>query len=561
MAIDFIQTYMPEVIELESADVYSTRERLEQYCLAAAPDVETNPNTVVGDLVVTPQAYVLTAIEKGMDRLLSDLQLENVANGVIYNCEFVANWIKNFAVDTTFQLKPSGVVRLIFSKNKQYTLDRHTTFTVNNAIFSCYLPNIGDFIIYPVGSQLPTNVNGTIMIATGDGTFFADIPVIGETDILELTAGTAFVMDPALPECESATALADFDAGTETISLQDLAKRARTTMHAASLNTRNGAINYLKSVCPLVECVYAIHNGDKEMLRDSHNAYGVSMGVLDLYARSKGYNFTEKQVLTMYLNKAGTYYECDWDYVGQPYHIESLTHEKRPELLSIDHTITSTNGKGLGALAAYSRHEKLHIEVGEAVDEEGDSYFEPKIDSDGRLYTQFTITYQTDPLFPAIAQTVENDDNRPVNTDILVRGFIPIIFDQFEVEYVRTPGVLPDLESAFTKIKEYMGNLGAPYVFSEAEIARIMKDAGAKYMKKINVVARVQWSVAHRIGNYSGIIEEVPATILRSSESLRIIYPPEEQAHKADDMYACSVRNIRYWFMEGSLTFKEIRDI
>lgn len=562
MAIDFIQSYMPAAAELSQETLYDTRERLEAYCKSIAPDIETNPNTVIGDLIITPQTYVLAAIEQGMDRLLSDMQLENVASGVIYNCDFVAEWLKNFAVDTTYLLKPSGVVRVIFSTNKKYEIDRHTTFTTGTQIFSCYMPNTGLFTVYPVGKQVPTGENGTTLIAAGDGTFFADIPVIGETDSAGIEAGAGFTMEPAFSEAISVAALCKFDDGTETISLSDLAKRARITLHSASLNTRNGAINYLKSVCPFIECVYAVHNGDREMLRDMHNAYGVSAGVLDLYARSKSYNFTERQVLTLYLNEDWSAYEGEWPYVGQPYHVESVTHSAVADVPNLEHTITSTNNVNLGAIAAYSTHEKLSISVKEVLDENGDSYFSPGIDEQGRLYTQFTITYQTDPLFPAIAASVENKDIRPVNTDVLVRGFIPIVIDRFEVEYVRTPGVLPDLETAFTKIKEYMGNLGAPYVYSDAEIARIMQEAGAKYMKGVNLHAHVQWSVAHRIMNYNGDLTDVPeGPILSSSKGLRIQYPPELVPQTADEMYACSVRNVRYWFMEGALTFKEVRDI
>lgn len=562
MAIDFINSYMPAAAELSQETLYDTRERLEEYFRSIAPDIETNPNTVIGDLIITPQAYMMAAIEQGMDRLLSDMQLENVASGLIYNCEFVSEWLKNFAVDTTYLLKPSGVIRIIFSENKKYEVDRHTTFKDGEQIFSCYMPNTGLFTVYPVGKPVPAGENGVTLIATGDGTFFADIPVIGETDASEIEAGTAFIMEPSFEEATSVSAMCKFDDGTETISLADLAKRARTTLHSSSLNTRNGAINYLKSTCPFIECVYAIHNGDREMLRDMHNAYGISMGVLDLYARSKSYNFTEKQVLTLYLNDDWTAYEGEWPYVGQPYHVESVTHTALPDQKNLEHTITSTNDVGLGAIAAYSVHERLALSVKEVLDENGDSYFNPSIDEQGRLYTQFTITYQTDPLFPAIAQAVENKDIRPVNTDVLVRGFIPIIIDRFEVEYVRTPGVLPDLETAFTKIKEYMGNLGAPYVYSDAEIARIMQNAGAKYMKGINLHARVQWSVAHRIVNYNGELTDVPeGPILAMSKGLRIQYPPEMVPQTADEMYACSVRNIRYWFMEGSLTFKEVRDI
>jgi hypothetical protein len=56
---------------------------------------------VIGDLIVTPQAYVITALEEGVSKILSDVSLENVSNGIVYNCDFVKQYLKNFGVDDT----------------------------------------------------------------------------------------------------------------------------------------------------------------------------------------------------------------------------------------------------------------------------------------------------------------------------------------------------------------------------------------------------------------------------------------------------------------------------
>lgn len=601
--MNFIKTYMPAAAELTRDELYSTRERLASYCLSVAPDVEVNPNSVVGDLIVSPQAFVITAIEKGLDRFMGDLDLANVANGNIWNCEFVAKWIENFAVNYSGQLRASGVVRLTFTESKQYVLDRSLRFISGGNIFSLYLPNLGPYVIYRPNDILPEATNGTVLIDTGSGTYFADVVVLGE--VLEeeeeetqatsdadeeeeeegteeeeeeeegtepqdefMTAGTSLELSTPIPELDSAVALAKFDKGTETISISDLAKRARTTMHSASLNTRNGAIQYVRSICPFIEGVYATHNGDREMLRDFDNPFASSMGCLDLYVRSKGYNYTEVQTLKLYLNDDETAFEGDFPYVGQPYHIESVTHTDVPEIPDLVHVITSTfsplpstGTQHPGAIAAYTTREKLYISIPDVTDEIGDSRFNPIIEEDGRRSTIFTITYQTDPMLPEISQTVENEDYRPVNTSILVRGFIPVIIDQFEVVYVRQPGVLPDLDTAFTRIKEYMGNLGAPDVYSEAEIAHIMHDCGVKYMKGINVKARVQWVVGEKLQDRTGEIVDSMQLEIRNSDGLRISYPAENITLRPTDMYVCSPRNIRYWYMEGSLTFKEVRDI
>lgn len=591
MDIKFIDTYMPAAAEIPQETLYDTRERLSSYFELATPGVETNPNTVVGDLIVTPQTYMLAAIEEGLNKFANDLDLGNIANGNINNCKFVAEWLKNFSIDSTDKLRASGVVRVTFSSPSTVVLDRNTKFTLSDILFTMHLPNIGPFTIYSPGTERPAGENGTVMIDAGDGTYFADIPVLGELNLSsteeeeepeeeedteeedteeaaeeeetiepDVKKGAAATVSPSIPGSMEVYALSDFDPGSEIVSVKDLAKRARTTLHSASLNTRNGAINYVTILCPFIDCIYATHNGDREMLREYHNPFGIAMGCLDIYVRTKSYNFTEEQTVVLYLNDDETAYEGEWHYVGQPYHVESVTNDN-VDLPTVDYSITSKNDKGLGAIAAYSIHERLFLSVPEYTDENGDSVYAPVMDESGRFSAKFTIKYQTDPMFAAVASSVECEDNRPVNTNILVRGFIPIIIYKFEVVYVRTPGVVPDLDLARKKIKEYMGNVGAPYVYTDAVIAMIMKECGAKYMKHINLQAKIQWTVGDKVMNYKGGIENVPNSMIINTAGLRVDYPGSNASIEGTTMYACSVRNIRYWFIEGALTFNEVRDI
>lgn len=583
--INFIETYVPDYAELGQTDLYATRERLVNFMRVKFADIDLTPNTVVGDLIVTPQTYTVTALETGLERLLSDLNLANLAEDKIYDCATAKTWISNFINTEQLNLKPSGVIRLTFSKNKSMALDRSTQFTFNDTdIFTMYLPNLGNFVIYRVGEPVPAGINGATLIDTGSGLYYCDVPVIGETGALadvmtdvtstgevtyhneaarEVTAGTTCSINIVLENLESAAALADFDPGYKSFTIPKLAQYTRNSMYAASLNTRTGAMRFTELLCPFTESVYAICSGDKEMLRTYHNAYGVSTGAMDLYVRSKGYEFTEEQTVRLYLTADRQSFAGSWNYSGQPYHIESITNTATPDVLNIPNvTITSTNTMGLGALAAYTAYEQLEISVPAVTEANGDFVYATNVDNSGRVYAEFVVRYQTDPTYRAIAQTIENPDNRAVNTSVLVRGFIPIIIDKFEVVYVREPGVVPVLPEALNKIKAYMGGLGAPYVFSEAEIARIMDEAGVKYTKGINVKARVQWSVANKIMNYDGAIVDVPAyPSIISSEGLRIQYPAPAVQLTADDMFACSVRNVRYYLMENSVTFKEVKDI
>lgn len=559
--MDFISTYMPAFVELQPTTIADTRDRLERFARAGWPDLDTSPNTVLGDLILTPQAYQIAAIEEGMDRFMSDLNLGNVANDIIYNCDFVEQYLKNFATDQSTILRASGTVRLVFVADKNYMLDRSVRFSFRDAVFSIYLPNNGPFTIYRTGSTVADGENGTVLKDSGSGVYFADVPVLGNSGESTVTTGTAGLISIEIPELGSISALADFNPGTDEATLPKLAQRTRETIYAASLNTRNGAVRYVKDICPFVESIYATHNGDREMVREYHNPWGTSTGCLDIYARSQSYDFTETQNVKLYLSNDKTKFEGPFPYVGQPYYIESVTHAgyNQPQLA---YKITSTNTRNLGALAAYTKFEKLDLEVDNMTDENGGSLFTVNIDAEGKKYAYFIVTYHTDPMLPSIGSTVENADYLPINTSILMRGFIPVVIERFEVVYVKKPGVVPLLDEAKDAIKIYLGKLGAPDVYSEASIAQIMAEAGVKYMKDIRVKAHVQWSVADEIMDYDGNIVPVPSgPEIRDSASLRITYPARSVDTDADTMYACSVRNIRYYLKENAVSFNEVKDI
>ena len=567
---NFIETYMPAYVELTQEELYASRERLVNYLRTKFDKVDVVPNTVVGDLIVSPQAWTISALERGLDRVLSDLNTANIADNVIYNCDFVLSWLKNFVNGAQFTRPSSGVVRLTYETPERRALDRSTQFIISEDIYTIYLPNTGAFLIVPPGEEVPNGANGTTLVDTGSGTYFCDIPVVGETNVKTaeeqenstIESGSSVSTVTPIQGQVGLTTLTPFDPGYTSYSARQMAELAKTTVYAATMSSRNGAIRYITEACPFVESVHPIINGDRELLREYRNAYGTAAGCMDLYVRSKSYEFTETQVLRLYANADHSAYEGAWHYSGQPYHVESLTSTAAPNVLNIPHEITSTNNRGLGALAAYTPSEKLQIRVTDMKNEHGDSIFAPKMSEDGRLYAEFTITYQTDPSLRAIAQAAESQDNRPINASLHVRGFIPVIIDAFEVIYVRESGTVPDLTAALSAIKIYLARLGAPNAYSDGEIARIMQQAGAKYVKEVRVKARVQWSVAQKINDFSGNIVDVPQEpVINTSAGLRVEYPAATYNLEATDMYACSIRNIRYYLMENSVTFSEVKEM
>ena len=568
MATDFISTYVPAFVELTAEEVSDCRERLSVLFSSMFPDIDTAPNTVTGDLILTPQAYQIAALEKGMDRFMSDLDLSNVANGTIYNCDFVSRYLNNFAVANEYELRSSGVVRLVFTEDQQYLLDRGQQFRISDRIFSIYLPNNGPFTIYPVGTDVPPGENGVTLVDGGDSSYFADVPVVGhDSSDVEIDAGVPVELsgDP-IQYLGAANTLIPFNKGVENNSLESLAERTRNTIYSASLNTRNGAIRYVKAACPFVDSVYAIVTGDPEMLR-GFNALGAAEGCMDVYVRSKSYAFQEVQTVRLYYDDTKEAFEGEFHYTGQPYYIDSISQVGLNSITyrNIKHTITAVNEAELGARGSYTKAEKLFITIPDQV-VAGESLFQSHVDSTtGKRYADFVVTYHTDPLLPSIAATLHNTDYTPVNVSLQARGFIPVIIKKFNVRYVRKDGVVPDLVTAEQDIRNYIDGLGAPDAYADSEISRIMGEAGVKYMAGIDVYATVQWSLGDYITPLGSkdINDVVPTknnTTITTSQGLRLKYPGSGNV-EASSMYACSIRNTRYYMLDTAVSFTEVREM
>lgn len=564
--MDIIETYLPSFAELSQEELYACRQRLVDLIETKFSDIDLTPNTVVGDLIVSPLTYTLAALEKGVDRIFSDLNVENISKGTIYNCDFVEAWLKNFIPNDTLSFPATGIIRLTFSTDDAIVLDRSVQFKLDSTICTLYLPFEGPLYILKPGTSPTQGNNFARLIDTGSNTYFCDIPIIAESmeSGIEITAGTSADISVYIETLESATLQTTLATTAFTYSLPQLAKMTQNTIYAASMNSKMSVTRYIAQMCPFIESVSPILSGEDECLRSYHYNTPILQPCLDIYVRSKEYEFTEAQKVKLYLTDDNRW-EGEWNYVGQPYHIESVTSAATPDVLNIPCDIISTNDVGLGPLASYSQYEKLTISIPDKLDENGNSVYRPTVEQDttseagNKVYAEFIITYQTDPEFKAIADTVANEDNKPINVSVFARGFIPVIIDSFEVVYVKKPGVTPDLETAKEDIKIYLGSLGFPNVYSDGEVARIMQEAGVKYFKNVNIEAHVQWSVANKIYDFNNNIVDVTKNpVINSSDGLRVKYPSVPV--DINTLYSCSTKTIRYYIMEHSIKFKEIKE-
>ena len=498
---DFISTYFPAAVDLDPATVADVRVRLETYFKKKWPDIDTRPNSVFGDLVLTPMSDLVAGIEVGLSRFMSDLDLENVSNNIIFNCGFVRKYLQNFAVYERETLQSSGIVRLLFNADQAYVIDRRARYQFGSDTFSLRLPKDGPLQLLRVGSALTGYGNERILRDMGDGTFAVDVDVVGVM-ATAVAAGATGTTDYPMDNLVSATALIDFDAGLPPTSLPELASKTRSTFYAATLATPGGASKFLMKEFPNLYGVSAVSSGDAEMLRDSVNALGISNGAMDVYARSKGFAFTETINVRLAYNPVSKQYYGRLLLPEIPCTIESVTAAASPSLV-LDRTVLSRSldpAKAPMAIAAYTPLEELWLVVETPTNPTThEILLLPELDlNTGEQYQVFQVAYQADPLLRPVYDTVTAPGVAPVGVSVLARGPIPIVIARLAIQYYRKRGTTLSLENARAEIATYLDGLLYPSVFSESRIYDAMYYAGASDVAAISCTAHVQWSVASR---------------------------------------------------------------
>ena len=280
MSLRFLD-YLPDPLNLDPESVIVVRRRLEAYLAELWPELDTRPNSVFGDIYLTPESAVAAACEAAMENFKSDLDLSNVATGRINNPDFVEAFLANFGVTSDMAVRSTGVVKLLFGANIQYLIGHDVTFKFGEHEFVISPEEDNPLVIQPVGSS----TGKRILTSTGDGGFEVHIPVIGPPGS-DVSDGETAILSESVDDLDSAQAAGSFDPGKLTESLISMASRAQKRFASISLTSRTGARSFVATLWPNLLLASATVTGDKEMLRSGINPLGIKEGALDLFVRS-----------------------------------------------------------------------------------------------------------------------------------------------------------------------------------------------------------------------------------------------------------------------------------
>jgi hypothetical protein len=516
MNLSYTTEYYPNLDELSQVQLDDARAFVVQKLREKFEDVDLSPGTVTGDQVVAPLSEFLAAADLAFSRFMSDLDMGNVAENVIYSCPFVEGFLGNFSVYDNSNLQSIGVVRLTFSADTAVTLTRNTAFKFNgdDEYRIRFTSANGEYFnILPTSTPPTTEDDKLILTQTSEVTWAVDVPVFGAMTT-EVPAGTAGTINKLPETLVGISAVFDFISGATSTSLSTLAKVARRIFHSMSASSRNGIRSTVYHNWPESVMVSPVVPTDVEMVR---GAAGTAMSLpapaVDVYYRSSRDLYTQVQLVKLIYTNAATHngvaasqrFRGKLPFLHSPSKIRSITPVGVPtggvvdiKLYSRPTSVDIPYGMHFG-----TRYEEFYVDVNPTLT----TTLAPVIPLLDELnedltiaysYAMFEVEYESDPLLNAVAAHLESPDQAAAGVSTVVHAGPLVDIDTMTIFYHRRAGVKMLLNPAAAKISEYAKNAGYPEVFTPAVIHDIMKIAGASHVASISVTGNVSPSPANR---------------------------------------------------------------
>lgn len=566
--MDIVTTYVPSPAELDPTSVANYRNVVSAWFAQDDKTLDTRPGSVFGDLAVTPLARFLAALDKGVENVQSDFLLENIANGTIYNCDFVSKYLKNFVPDDPESNRVYGILRLVFSVDQTVSIDTGTVFfSQNGDSFVTQVYNEGPIRILKVGSVATAGSNDFVLHQTSQTRFFVDIPVIGDTTT-PITKNSVFTLSDQIPNITSVTAIVDFNEAVELEGLPAKARRAAGTYHAITFSTRAGVTRSLQREFPELVNVSPTLPGDTEMVRSSDNGYGVSVPCVDIFVKSLYYGSTFKQVYKLPYDSANDCFFSSLETAHVPLKFTKAIFTGDD---NVDLTMTtfsrSTRSTSPKLSASFSDSNEYWVKIDMPRDDNGLPIIPLSTDEDDNPFQYFEIEYLTDPIYRSVKDFVMSEDNRPINTDINVRLCTPVLFDEFSVHYKRKKGVALDKATANKEIYDTFFSTSYTNQYSDSKIIDTMFYVGASSVESIEGIANAHVSATDFYVNEGTVTDfdsvdalkvSVPITPLSSSDMFNEEFFDEETDPDANLRYSFGPRTSAFILSEDKIRYVQV---
>jgi len=483
--MDFINEYFPAPDELPADTRVDARDRIVAWFATYHPNIDTRPNSVAGDNLVTPLGEFLACLEEAARRYNSDLNPGNVERGVVYSCDIARAFMANFGVDQQTFLPSRGFVRLVFSTPTTRLIDRSIQFSFGaDQVFSPQMFSDRRTITL---SEVPSADGDRYLYRAVAEGWEVLLPLVGTASSNPPTAGTQPAISETLANLVRAEAATDFFAGDTAPTLAQQAARIRQTLAPQTLETRLGTVSTLLRRFSEISTVGVVSAVD--------DTYLLEPGQVGVHVRGRQPYVEVREIVGLKYSAGTDRFYGVWSPAAAPVRIRQLVHSAYT--FDADDAAVNIYAQATGDyplfLSGFSGEETFSIGVPMPRSGGAAVIIPTPVGSD--LIGYFEVVYWTDPTADTVRRFLSSRANRPINPTY-VRPLIPFICSEVEVGFIRQAGVELALQAAREDIAEYLNSLGGDRRFSLAKISALMRNSGAFELTRVRITAKAIFSAA-----------------------------------------------------------------
>jgi hypothetical protein len=572
--MSLITTYFPAPSDLAPTDLQSTRAELQAWLAPAAPEgLDMRPGSVFGAWGLDPLTILVQGILTAVGRMREDLDVAGVANGVVYDCDFVQKYLLALGGRQQEAVNTVGYVQLVFSANADVDISSATRLQFHNQdVYTFNIPGNGTIKVRQMGSAIadPQTFPLTMLAS---GSYAVILPVTGYSSTV--VAGDTASLDTTIPNLTAATAFSDFIVGRVNNSVPAIARRTAQTFQASGFITKTGTRNQLQGVFPDLQTVAAISSNDPELYRAAVNALGVTAPAMDIFVRSFARQVVNQTIRLNYISEqndvaVGKFIGA-WVPMGTPTRLDAVSCTGQPTL-QLTWSVFSQSASSLIPLltAAYSTNENFELVVNMPVDVSNTPLIQLSQDANGS-YALFTLTYETDPAV-GIVQAYINQD-MPAGVSVQVRAPMQMLISSLHFQYTKEPGVLFNTDQAIADVTSYFNGLNPPTPFSASDMNDRVFSAGAAGITGVDVSGQIKLSIADQIlspsstlpsVNYAlAVSQAVAAPVLNiiSLDGLNSVYTDPNLGQGGETLGVLTAQNLARTVLSGAITFEHVGNV
>lgn len=283
MTASLNETVFTEQQDYYDGSVEESTQYVVDFLLNRYPTLDLEPTRALYDLLIRPTAeltaYNLTNINHY--RLASSLQAI-VENPDAFTDEDADRVAANFRVDRAAGTKTQGTVTIVLDTSRTVSVPEGASFT--GAGLTYYATST---FISTAGATTTTFDRPLTQLADGTWAFTITVEAAEAGEGYDLKQGTALTWGNPSAGYIRSYVESDFTGGTDQQTNAELIAQLDKGLAAEAMAGRINIASLIRSQFPTTRDISIIGYGDSEMLRDSHNIFGIKTGgKADIYVRT-----------------------------------------------------------------------------------------------------------------------------------------------------------------------------------------------------------------------------------------------------------------------------------